>query len=116
VWTPENYVRQIPLPWNIDGVVSPNDDGSFDIYLNSRHSEEHQLRWLEHELEHIRKDHFYQEKDIAAIEAEADGAAPTTADRAMSVSAKKPCFSSPEALIAYYREDAQRVQRDYSAK
>ena len=58
MWTPDYYVRLVELPPAIDGTVVPNDDGSFDIYLNSRNPEEKRRIWLEHELEHIRLDHF----------------------------------------------------------
>lgn len=105
MWTPPYHVRSIPLPRRVDGIVSPNDDGSFDIYLNARQPREQQLKWLEHELNHLRRDHFYREMSIAAAEAEADGREPQEAPRRS--------FPSPEALIAYYREDPARVRRDY---
>lgn len=32
----EYYVRLVSLPRAVEGVSVPNDDGSFDIYINSR--------------------------------------------------------------------------------
>ena len=58
MWTPDYFVRLVELPPTIDGTVVPNDDGSFDIYINSRSPEEKRRAWLEHELDHIRRDHF----------------------------------------------------------
>lgn len=114
MWTPEYFVREVALPKRIDGVVTPNDDGSFDIYLNANQPREKQLRWLEHELEHIRSDHFYREMDIAAAEREADGEKKGFAETGASDKrGQKPFFSSPEALIAWYREDTSRISKDY---
>lgn len=42
MWTPVYYVRLAPLPLSVDGVTLPNNDGSFDIYLNSRHPKQKQ--------------------------------------------------------------------------
>ena len=73
MWTPEYSVRYIDLPCKVDGVTIPNDDGTFDIYINSRHSVEHQAESLEHELEHIMRNHFYDDiRPVAQLEAEAD--------------------------------------------
>lgn len=74
MWTPTYYVRLVPLPATIDGVTLPNDDGTFDIYINATHSETHQQDSLQHEINHIMDDHFYQEtRSVAALEAEANG-------------------------------------------
>ena len=51
----DTYVRLIPLPVKVEGVTLPNDDGSFDIYINSRLSPAMQQATLEHELRHIRR-------------------------------------------------------------
>ena len=77
MWTPAYYVRLVPLPLTVDGVTLPNDDGNFDIYINSCHTKEHQEETLAHELNHIRKEHFYNDtKPIRTVEQEADGVAP----------------------------------------
>lgn len=51
---------------HVKAVTLPNDDCTFDIYVNSRISTNAQLTALEHELCHIEKDHFYN--DVAEIE------------------------------------------------
>ena len=50
--------------------------GSFDIYISSRLSDDAQRERLEHELTHIRRDHFYRPIPVAVAEAEANGAPP----------------------------------------
>ncbi len=58
------FLRLLPLPTAVRAVTLPNDDGTFDIYINANLPQELQDRALEHELNHIRKDHFYNEDPI----------------------------------------------------
>ena len=71
MWTPDCFVRYIDLPLKVDGVTLPNDDGTFDIYINARHSAAHQGESLAHELWHITHDHFYNGQSVADCEREA---------------------------------------------
>ena len=73
MWAPDYFVRYLPFPSRVGAVVIPNDDGSFDIYISSQLTEEAQALRLEHELKHIRSDHFYREIPVFAAEAEAQG-------------------------------------------
>ena len=50
MWTPDYFVRLVELPLTVEGCTVPNDDGSFDIYINSLLSGERQRAKLEHEL------------------------------------------------------------------
>lgn len=75
MWTPEYFVRYIDLPLKVDGVTLPNNDGTFDIYINARHSAEHQAESLAHELWHITHNHFYNEQPVADCERDAKHAA-----------------------------------------
>lgn len=54
-------------------MVFVNDDGSFDVYLNTLLPEERRRRALEHELRHIEKEHFYAELPLELAERQADG-------------------------------------------
>lgn len=45
------------LPYDISGNTVPNDDGSYTVTLNARHSYERQLKAYEHELRHIEQDY-----------------------------------------------------------
>lgn len=65
------FVRTIPLPIAARAVTLPNDDGTFDIYINANLPLEMQVRALEHELEHIRRDHFYNDDPVWINEKEA---------------------------------------------
>lgn len=65
------FVRLVPLPIAVRAVVLPNDDGTFDIYINADLPEELQHKALEHELEHIRRDHFYNDDPVWINEQEA---------------------------------------------
>lgn len=65
------FVRMIGLPDTVPAVVLPNDDGTFDIYINANLPEEMQNRALEHELEHIRRDHLYNDDPVGLNEREA---------------------------------------------
>ena len=65
------FVRLILLPDTVRAVTIPNDDGTFDIYINRCLPEELQNRALEHELEHIRRDHFYNDDPVWLNEEEA---------------------------------------------
>lgn len=61
-----NYIfaRLVPLPLAVRAVTLPNDDGTFDIYINANLPQELQDRALQHELNHIRKDHFYNDDPV----------------------------------------------------
>lgn len=93
----EYYVRRLDFPnRSVKAATFPNDDGTFDIYLNTLYPPSVQEEALRHELRHIQLGHFYSEKSIRQKEAEADGhplpEAPAPAGRRI------PLFSSPEAL------------------
>lgn len=63
------FVRIIPFPVDsIGGMVMPNDDGTYMIYLNANLSRERQIIAFRHELAHIANGDFYNDKSIAEIE------------------------------------------------
>lgn len=67
------FIRLVPFPpGNIDGCTTPNDDGTFSVYLASNVSRDRQINALDHELNHIKLNHFYSEKPIDVIEREAN--------------------------------------------
>ena len=94
MWTPDYFVRLVELPRTVNGVTLPNDDGTFDIYLNSLLTEDEQKTALEHEIEHIIQDHFYNDvKPLRQIEAEADKK-PVVEQQKKKIM----CFTSLDAL------------------
>lgn len=64
-------VRMVALPFSVRAVTIPNDDNTFDIYINAGLPMELQNKALEHELMHIRKDHFYDDCPVGQNELEA---------------------------------------------
>lgn len=71
---PQVFVRTIPLPYTVHGLVTPNDDGTYNIYLNENLPEEARRRYLSHELAHIYGDHLYDDRPVEELEREADKA------------------------------------------
>ena len=65
------FVRMVPFPAHVRAVTIPNNDCTFDIYINSNLPEELQQKALQHELNHIRMDHFYNSDPVAKNEREA---------------------------------------------
>ena len=96
--TSEFYIRRLAFPnRSVKAATFPNDDGTFDIYLNTLYPEDVQEQALRHELEHIRLDHFYSDKPIAEKEAEADGLTPPDADKTQTI----PLFRSPDEFARW---------------
>ena len=92
----DTYVRLVSLPAKVEGVTLPNDDGSFDIYINSRLSPARQQETLAHEMRHIRHEHFYLDMPISRMERQADGEALNAVLHPPA--GKIACFASEDAL------------------
>lgn len=72
MWTPTYYTHYIELPAQVEGVTIPNDDSTFDIYINVSLPQCKQEQTLRHELEHIRRDHLYDDsRAVTELENEA---------------------------------------------
>lgn len=126
MWTPEYFVRIVELPPKIDGVTVPNDDGTFDIYINALLSEDRQVNRLEHEIRHICMDHFYEDMSVAVCEAEANGGARAPKEKkpeprisdifAEAPPGMMPVFSSLEAFKNYVYAMREQHQKDLSGQ
>ena len=67
------FIRYMPFPnSSVKAATFPNDDGTFDIYLNARYSDQELRAALRHELQHIRLGHFYSDDPVRQKENEAD--------------------------------------------
>ena len=66
-------VRLVDLPDAVPALVAQDEEGFFNIYLNARASREQQKKALRHELAHIVRRHFEDDRPTAVIEEEADG-------------------------------------------
>ena len=64
------FVRLIKMPPHTDGMVSPNSDGTFNMYLSQDKFRPELIDDYIHEYEHIDDDDFYNGKPIAVIEGE----------------------------------------------
>ena len=62
------FVRYMELPPGIFAFVTPNDDGTFSIYLDPRRSRDQQLADCRHEIRHIANDDFYNGLPISEVE------------------------------------------------
>lgn len=62
-------MRVVPFPvCKPGGMVMPNDDGTFSVYINERVDDIRKRKAYKHEIEHIENDDFYNEKPIEEIE------------------------------------------------
>lgn len=64
----DHIVRIVNLPWGVHGCVTPNDDGTFSIYLNARDTHERNIKAYWHEVGHIVRDDFYNGLPIEEVE------------------------------------------------
>ena len=64
-------VAYLPFPDTVRGCVHLCDDGSYIIGINQALTDQERRKVLQHELEHIKRDHFHDPRTIEKIEAEA---------------------------------------------
>ena len=62
------FVRVVKFPVPVGGLVSPNDDGTFNIYLNDDFPPQRRRESYRHEVAHIENDDFYNGKPIEEVE------------------------------------------------
>ena len=96
------YVRNVPLPRKVEGVSIPNDDGSFDIYINSLLPSEMRDRVLQHELRHLKAEHFYLDMPISTMERQAEGEAINVVLHPPE--GMLPCIESESSLASWFSE------------
>lgn len=62
------FIRYKQLPKGIYAFVTPNDDGTFSIFLDPRRTHDQQLEDCSHEICHIVNDDFYNGQPIEVVE------------------------------------------------
>ena len=62
------FVRLIDLPPRVGGFCSPNEDGTYNVYLNSRKDRDHNIDSYFHEVDHIEDDDFWNDESIEEVE------------------------------------------------
>jgi hypothetical protein len=61
-------IRYVNLPYTVNGVTVMDEEGFFNVYINSRLSYECQQKAIKHELTHIARDDFFRENKLEEIE------------------------------------------------
>lgn len=62
------FIRYKKLPQGIYAFVTPNDDGTFSIFLDPNRSRDQQMEDCSHEIDHIVNDDFYNGLPIQQVE------------------------------------------------
>lgn len=65
----EYYIRYVPLPVSLKGITVEDAAGFYNIYINSLLSYEEQQKAIKHELTHVLRNDFDQEKPLQLVEA-----------------------------------------------
>jgi len=63
-------IRLIDLPPSVKGVTVKDAEGDYNIYINARLSEDGRAKAFRHEIDHIRRGHFYDQKPVTEKEQE----------------------------------------------
>lgn len=67
-------IRLIDMPETIHGVTRKDAEGDYNIYLNAKLCADARAEAFRHEIEHIRRGHFYElDKSVEEKEREAEG-------------------------------------------
>ena len=61
-------VRYINLPVSVRGIITVDEEGNYNVYINAKLSSDRQRIALEHELTHVNRGDFDSFDDIENIE------------------------------------------------
>ncbi len=67
-------VRCVPLPHSVRGTTVTDEDGNYNIYINSLLSYEARCDAYRHEFNHLKNNDFYNDDELSVIEERADKA------------------------------------------
>ncbi|OUP21358.1 hypothetical protein B5F29_02440 [Lachnoclostridium sp. An196] len=104
--TPDVNVVLLDFPNLKKEMVVPNEDGSFTIMINAKHSVEQQAAAYEHAMKHIQNQDF-QRKDVQRIE----HAAHNLAVPVVSSKAKKGSEDVLENILKRIRKDRRKLRK-----
>lgn len=62
------FLRYVSLPPAVHGMTVQDEEGNYNIYLNSRHTYEANVNTFQHEIQHIQNDDFNRQAHIKDIE------------------------------------------------
>ena len=66
-------IRVVDLPPSIRGATVKDAEGDYNIYLNARLNDDERVKAYWHEIDHIRRGHFYDELPVAEKEKQVKG-------------------------------------------
>ena len=79
-------IRLIDMPEGVPAVTRKDAEGDYNIYINARLSADARAEAFRHEIDHIRKGHFYDEtRPVKEIEQEVEEDANTEKDEVRAV-------------------------------
>lgn len=61
-------IRYVSLPHTVRGMTIQDEEGNYNIYLNSRLSHEAHIATLQHEIKHIKNNDFASPSHISELE------------------------------------------------
>lgn len=67
----EIIIRYVDMPCTCKGYTVTDDNDDYNIYINNSIGIIEQKKTLKHEIQHIKKDHFYSEEPVVFNEIEA---------------------------------------------
>ena len=67
----EIIIRMVDLPTRVNGVTVVDENGDYNIYINSKLPSDTLIRVCDHEIAHVIKNHHYDYRLIEAVETEA---------------------------------------------
>ena len=62
------HVYYMKLPLSVRGVVTPNEDDTYSIFLNSLYPDSVHVKTFHHEINHIKNEDFTNELPIEKVE------------------------------------------------
>ena len=68
----EIIIRYIDLPLSVNAYTVTDSNNDYNVYINARLGIYEQVKAKKHELDHINKQHFYQNKKAYLCESEID--------------------------------------------
>jgi hypothetical protein len=61
-------VREARFPYKVYGVVVPDTDDNYNVYINGNISDNKKIEAVTHEMKHIQRGDCHSEEDCAVIE------------------------------------------------
>lgn len=65
-------IRLVDLPDSVPAVTVKDGNDDYNMYINARLSADARAKAYWHEIEHIRRGHFYSQRPVADLEREAN--------------------------------------------